>query len=167
METVRPGIYIHGDSVTAHKGCALSLVRGPETFAALAARMAYAASSDDWKDVHALFPQAEDSRVMAGAEVDVLRLLRIEPGEAGRIEAVSDGARAAAAKIVCQTDFGARTPEFVLFCQAVAAAALRHAERQWGTLVACEPDLAVRKAALGSALREQVEVAAVALVGTD
>jgi hypothetical protein len=168
MSGARFGGYIHSDSTTPHKGAALALVSGQDadTFADRAARMAYASSADTWAMVAETFPDIEATREEIDIRVHALGVLRLESGEAGRIDLAFNevAGLGCVAKVLCSTDFGARTEVFHAFVADVAGACVRHANRHWGTLVAFEPTLEAHRSALARELGERVEVVQLVLL---
>jgi translation elongation factor EF-Ts len=91
-------------------------------------------------------------------------VLRLAQGQAGRVDAAVGDGRAALVKVVCQTDFAARTEAFRAFATLAADAAVRHGNRHWETLTALEPRLDAERRALSRDLKETVEVAEIALL---
>lgn len=81
---------------------------------------------------------------------------------AGRIEAyvhsdtMTQNKGACIVEVNCQTDFAARTPEFIEFSKLVARLAYGYGAQDWSELVSLHPEIAEKKTAVEESLGEKV-----------
>ncbi len=61
-------------------------------------------------------------------------------------------------KVTCQTDFAAKTDEFIGFAEKVAKMAYGAGAASWDMVVECWSELEIERAALAKMLRETVTV---------
>lgn len=83
---------------------------------------------------------------------------------AGRIEtyvhsdSVTPNKGGTMVKVSCQTDFAARTDEFIAFCKRVAKMCYASAETDWEKVIEVFPDLETERATLSQTLREKIAI---------
>ena len=164
MQTVHFGSYAHSDAVTSHKGGALVLASGSADFAGKAARLCYGAGANSWADVALMFPDAAADAAARGDSVKGIRLLRLDGGEAGRVEVKVGETHAVIVKVLSTTDFAAKTDVFKQFTAAVTEAALEHDVHFWGTLVAIQPSLEGQHLSLVRKLKEPIQVSQIEIL---
>jgi translation elongation factor EF-Ts len=89
---------------------------------------------------------------------------------AGRIEtyihsdATTQNKGGAMVKVTCQTDFAARTAQFIAFSRQVAQRAYGVSATTWQHVVEFWPELAAAKQELEREMKEKIEVEAIALI---
>ena len=82
----------------------------------------------------------------------------------GRIEtyvhsdSITQNKGATIVKVVSQTDFAAKTPEFIAFCKKAAIMSHASNETEWEKVIALFPDLEEMRSNLASTLREKILV---------
>ena len=67
-------------------------------------------------------------------------------------------------KVVCQTDFAARTDVFIAFAKKVAKLAFAAQAKDWADIVAMFPDLVGERDELNKAIKEKVAIEEIALL---
>jgi translation elongation factor EF-Ts len=91
-----------------------------------------------------------------------------ERSRSGRIEhyihndAITPNKGGALVKVVCDTDFAARTPEFVQFARKVAKFAYAASAASWNDIVVVYPEMADELRELQQVLKERISVSGVA-----
>src|SRR5208283_4074761 len=88
----------------------------------------------------------------------------------GRIEgyfhgdAITPNKGGSLVRVLCETDFAARTDEFIAFAKYVAKMAYAASATDWQQIIAVYPDAADRLACLQTLLRERIEVSDILLL---
>jgi translation elongation factor EF-Ts len=88
---------------------------------------------------------------------------------AGRIESythndsITQNKGGAMVKVACETDFAAKTDEFIAFCVEAAKMAYAAGEESWAAVIEAFPFIEDKRVALEATLKEEIAVTRIAV----